>query len=241
MSLLAFWLLLQQGDAFAEGLRAYGEARYADALQTFAAAEQAAGEAAMPELSFNHALSALAVGAWTRAEEAAERAAARGGPEFAAAREFVRGNAAYGRMKVAEAQAAAVESEPFAYDAAIAYAEAARRAWQEAAVLDPARDGAARNVERALRKLDELRKKKAEAARRTRAESRPKPEPEPEPAPKEGPKTQVPANRPKPAVTELAPDDVPGLAEKLAAKEREKRRVRAADRRAATPAAERDW
>ncbi|MCC6671832.1 MAG: hypothetical protein IT458_12290 [Planctomycetes bacterium] len=250
--LLCLTLLLPQGgDAAAAGAQAWREGRYRDALASFTAAVRAAGEDAAAELLHNQALAALRAGAPREAELAAERAAARGGPEFAGLREFVRGNAAFARCLVAAAQAASVEAEPFAFDVAIAHAEAARAAWQRALLQRGEWPEARRNVERAQRKLTELREAKAAADRRRREEARKAGEPEPkplpvqpdpsEPAPEpEGPKEET-ETEVQPQLQELRREEVRRLLDTLAAKEQEKRALRRREQQTQRVPVEKDW
>lgn len=215
--LLLLDLLLLGNGAFDTGIRAYRDGRYAEALAAFAVAEQEAGGDASAALLYDLALAALQVGDLTRAEAAAEKAAVRGGAEFAALRDFVRGNVAFARGAGAGAQADTVEAEPFAFDAAIALVQAAAAHWRRAACSR--RDDwpqARRNVERALQLVDELQRKKAaaEAKRKRREPDRPKPVPPP--VDQRQPKNE------EPPVRELSSDEVRRLFDRLAAKEKEK-------------------
>ncbi|TAH34438.1 MAG: hypothetical protein EYC70_15975 [Planctomycetota bacterium] len=242
MKALFLCLLLQAGDPFAEGLRAYREGRFQDALAAFAAAEAAAGARAGAELLHNKALAALRAGDVAAAESAAEQAAARGGPEFAALRDFLLGNAAFQRCAAAAAQAAGPEAEPFAYDVAIAYAESARGAWQRAALRRTDWPEARRNVERALLKLEELRRQREAARRNREGDDRSQPRPQPVPPP-ERPAEQAAdlEQRPEPHRTELAPEQVLRLFEILERKEREKLGLRRSQRRTPRADVDKDW
>jgi hypothetical protein len=169
------------GDGFDDGLRLYKEGKFKESLAAFDKAVQEAGADAAPELYYNQALAALAAGDPVAAAAAAERAAAREPARFARRRDFVHGNAAFTRCEGVEKEIAAgpvmpqgpqgpsspiVQSmtpNPEAFDAAIQLAEQARDAWIDASKGAEDWPAARRNVERALVKIDELRKKKEEA------------------------------------------------------------------------------
>jgi len=225
LRMLFLALLAAGGDDFAAGVRAYRDGRFQDALAAFTAAAQRAGAGASPELLHDLALAALRTGDVGAAEAAAERAAARGGDAFAGRREFVRGNVAFARGQRAAAQAETVEAEPFAFDAAIALVEAAAASWQRAAQSRDDWPQARRNVERALLRLDELKRKKAaaEAKRKRKEPDQPKPLPAPDPR---RPEAQL------PPVRELSADELARVFDLLAAKEKEKLTLR---RRVAPP------
>ena len=243
MKALLCLLLVLAGDAFADGLRAYREGRYREALAAFSEAVAEAGEGAAPELLYNQALSAVRVGELAVAEAAAERAAARGGPAFAALRDFLIGNIAFQRALTAELQATGPEAEPFAFDGAIAFAKKALRSWQRAAVRKEDWPRARRNVERALRKLSELQRKKDEAAGK-------KPKKERDPQAEEQPEDPTdPSQRieeevlvePLPAPPRLSARQLQELLDLLATKEKEKRAVRSARQRTPGVRVEKDW
>ncbi len=205
-----------------------------------------AGESAAPELLYNRALAALGAGELRAAEIAAEKAAARGGPEFAALRDFLLGNAAFARSVAASAQAAAPEAEPFAFDLAIAHAEAARRFWQRAALSRADWPEARRNVERVLLQLQDLRGRKEQAEKERKARAR-LPEP---PPPQADPGPQDPLARGEeeglaplfePQPLDRSADLVERLRERLARKENEKRALRQAARRERQAGVEKDW
>ncbi|MHC4973714.1 MAG: hypothetical protein ACYTG3_15420 [Planctomycetota bacterium] len=198
------------------------------------------GDESSAERLFNRALAALRAGDLSDAEAAAESAATRGTPEIEALCDFVRGNAAFARCRMAERQASTAAAEPFAFDVAITYARKARRLWQLAAMSRPDWPAARRNVERALLKEDELKRKKAdreEQQRRRKTDPKPKPRPKPPP--------ESPDAEPDPAVDpqlrELAPEEVLRLLDKLAQKEKEKRALRRSRRKARMADVERDW
>ena len=225
-------------DALADAVRAYREGRYRDALQAFTAAEADAGANAGAELLFNKALAALRAGEPSLAESAADRAAAKGGADFAAFRDFLRGNIAFLRCEKAELQAFAPLAPASAFDPAIAFAEAAADFWRRAALLRTDWPEARRNAERALLKVEELRKKKDDAAkdprdRKKNDEERPNP-PSPDDQPEE---VRKPVAPPK----ELTPDEVRRLWEALKRKDAEKAKLRRLQQQALRTPAERDW
>ena len=214
------------------GVKAYGEGRFRDALEAF----RSAGDDAPPARLVNRALAALRAGDLTDSETAAEAAAARGTPEIAALCDFLRGNAAFERCLMTERQASTAAAEPFAFDVAITYARKARGYWQLAAMSRSDWPEARRNVERALLKVDELERKKAdrEEQQRRKTDPRPKPKPAPTPDAEQDPAVQ-------PQLKELDPDEVSRLLDKLAEKEEEKRALRRSHRKARMAEVERDW
>jgi hypothetical protein len=250
-ALLLLLLLTPKGegeDAVARGFAAFREGRPEAALAALERAVLERREAAPAELHFDVAIAALACGQPAIAEAAAERALARGGEPYRARRAFVRGSAAFHEGELAAAEAALPDSDPTALDRAIRSVEAARDAWKSAATSRADWPQARRNVERALRKLDELARAKA-ARERKKA-----------PAPNETPAGSDPAarppddvrsnpeasNAPSPAAVpevDLTPSQVERLLEILQrdeAAKREQRRALRAARPAAHPS-ERDW
>ena len=83
MRALLWWTLLLGGGAFGDGVRAYREGRFREALEKFTEAERNAGDDASAELLYDKALAALRAGELLVAEASAGRAADRGGPELA--------------------------------------------------------------------------------------------------------------------------------------------------------------
>ncbi|MBI3845164.1 MAG: hypothetical protein HY292_11070 [Planctomycetes bacterium] len=241
------WLMMALGIGdFADGVRAYREGRFQEALAAFSRAEKSAGDDASPELLHDKALAALRSDSLSVAEAAAEKAAARGGREFAALRDFLLGNAAFARCLKAAAVASRPEAEPFAFDPAIVYAETAKTFWQRAASSRPDWPEARRNVERALIQLGELKKKKSDAEnKKKKNESQPNsPNPKNEPPPdakeREQKKEEV-ETRAEAQKNELSPDQVARLLDRLGEKEREKLALRRSQRRATTTDVEKDW
>ena len=111
-----------------------------------------------------------------RAEEEANRVADPHGL-------FLRGNVAFADCLVAEKQAATAAAEPFAFDVAIALADKAARLWADAAMSREDWPAARRNVERALLKAAELRRRKSQAEQQRRPDPKPQPKPNPKPQP----------------------------------------------------------
>jgi hypothetical protein len=245
------------GDA-GDGLAAYRDGRYADAHRLLSAALRDAGPSASGELAADAALAALRDGAFDEATSAAKDAAARGDADVAGFAEFVRGNAAFAKCDVAEAQAKTPEAEPFAYDLAIRWAAAARDAWIAAAASRGDWPEARRNVERANLRLAALSQAKAEREAQRRRTGPPKIRPKPLPSGGKGDPPADPAP-PQPApgaqtgkepkvpggdeavVTELSPAEVRRLLDRLAEKEREKIALRRAEQEKRRAEAERDW
>lgn len=235
-------LLLSGCGEAARGLAAYREGRFADAQAAFSAAVEAAGEEASAELHYNRGLAALRAGDHRTAEACAEKAAARGEGEIAALADFLAGNAVFAACEVAARQASTPAAEPFAFDVAIAYAGKAAGFWQRAAMSRLDWPEARRNVERALLKAEELKRKKSQREEERRRAPTPQPKPRP-PAPQPAPQGE---KRPEekeavPQLGQLPPEEVMRLLERLAEKEREKTALRRAQRRERMAGAGRDW
>jgi hypothetical protein len=227
-------------DASTDGARAYREGRFKDAAAAFAQATKDTGDGAPAELLYDDALAALRAGDFTHAESSADKAAARGGAEFAALCDFVRGNAAFARSALSEKQAEGVEAEPFAFDVAIAQATAARDAWIRAAVARDDWREARRNVERALIAIERLKAKKAAAERARKNPNVAAPRPEPKTARPQDKKQDEKAPT-ELQQAELPADEVARLFDVLAAKEKEKADVRRATRESRSGDVEKDW
>lgn len=245
-AMLAAAAVLLAADApdFAAGEALFREGRFADALAVFTALEAECGDAAPAELLHARALAALGAGSPLEAEVALEKAIARGGAAWLPMRDFVAGSAAFARCERAEAQAAGPEAEPFAFDVAIAHAQAARDAWQSAAVAGSDWPEARRNVERAQAKLDALRKRRGEAIERGKqtrgGETAPPPTPDPAP-PNDGERIEEAAGPLAPQVVDLAATQVDELVRRLAEKDREKLALRRTARGTAQAGVEKDW
>lgn len=244
-----------------DGIAAYEAGRFDAAHDAFTALLDEAGADASPELLHDAALAALAAGRAADAERAAQRLAEADDAELAGLGHFLAGNAAYERATLAAAQARAVEAEPFAFEIAIRAAGDAAQAWCRAAATRDVWPGAARNAARALRLVEALRREQRDAAanRERKTAGGGKPRIRPIPVNPDGggtgpdgktpdtPPSEQPADGTEPgtagAVTEgeLTPDQVTGLLERLAAREREKRQVRTERQRTAQGGVEKDW
>jgi len=220
-----------------EGLALYEAGRFAEAHAEFVAECETEGDDASARLLYNRALAALQAGNLSDAEASAGRAEAKGGEEISARTEFLRGNAAFARCEMAERQAGTIEAEPFAFEIAIRFGEKARDLWMSAAMSRLNWPEARRNVERALVLLESLRGRKREAEQR----KTPRPEPQPKPLPDPGKTRPDQEPAPKAEITELSPEQILALFERLAKKEREKLAVRQAHRRERMTTVERDW
>ena len=112
----------------------------------------------------------------------------------------------------------------------------------ERAAIDVRTDPEAsrRNVERALRRIDELRRAQAEQQREMKRTSKSDPEPLPPPdQPEPEPGTEQAPHEPQ--VAPLPPEQVQRLFDRLLAKEREKLAQREAERSSRPSTVERDW
>jgi hypothetical protein len=179
----------------------------------------------------------LSRGELVQAEIAAEKAAARGGPEFEARRDFLLGNAAWTRS-MKEEQAAMGPRGASAMTAAIRHADQARASWQLAAARREDWPEARRNVERARLRIEELRRKKAELE----PESRPPPKPPPRgDRPQPSQPQLMPGMRVDPELTELPADEVTKLLDRLKDKDQDKLRVRRARQAEIGLGVEKDW
>jgi hypothetical protein len=192
--------------------------------------------------SFDAALAALRAGDLDRARSAAEAAATEGGPAFAGARDFVRGNVAFARSEAAEAAAARPGADPTTMEAARSFAEDALAAWRSAASSRADWPAARRNVERALLRLARLREKKSAGGKEGPKPPTPKDAPPDLPPPLPPPPKDPPADLPAAYdPVDLPPERVAALLEVLRKKEAERRDVRKATRRETSRGVERDW
>lgn len=237
---LSLLLLSASGDTFTEGERAYAQGEFPAALEAFRAAETAAGEEAPAPYAFNRALAALRSGALVEAEVAAEVAAARGGADYEALRDFLFGNVAFARCDQAERLTRRPEAGLIAYDRALTHARDARDAWQAAVWRRSDWPEARRNVERAVLRIARLEQEREEAKRKAQKRKK-KPDP-----PKDDPdenrrkeRRRIPKGGPQ--LMELTPAQVRRLFEKLSQKEREKVRLRLREQQARRVDVEQDW
>lgn len=248
--------LLAGCDATTEGRAAYVAGRPADAWSAWRRAAAEAGDGASPELSYDLALAALAVGELDAAEQAARRAAERGGAAFEPLRDFVLGNVSFARSLEAEAAAQRPAPDAAAWERAATHAEDALARWRLAAASRADWPQARRNVERALLRLDRLRERRRDGGGPQRtpvplpgAPGSPDGAPPgtpPFPPPPEPPATPDPGGSPPAAGAtvesgRLDEAQVGRLFEVLLEKERRKQALRRAARLAPTPGVERDW
>lgn len=233
-------LLLQGSEPWADGAAEYRAGRYPQAFAALAAAAREAAPEPPPELLHDLALAALRVGRFTDAQAAATQMRERGGERFAAAQAFLLGSIGWARSERAEAAARLRDAEPGAWDSAIRGAEQARDGWSAAAASRDDWPAARRNVERALRRIDELRRAQAEQQREMKRTSKSDPEPLPPPdQPEPEPGTEQAPHEPQ--VAPLPPEQVQRLFDRLLAKEREKLAQREAERSSRPSTVERDW
>ncbi len=229
------------GSERVSGLHAYQQGRFSESLEAFTAAEKASGHEAPAELLYNRALAALRAGQLRIAEFSAEKAAARGGMVFVALRDFLLGSTAFARCLRAEAEGSLMDADPTAFDRAIAHAEAAGRSWRTAASGRDDWPEARRNAERALRKLKELRMKRAAAEKRPKKTADPDAQPQPRPVDRDPPDLEESAQSPQRESGRLSPEQMTALLGKLAEKEREKLSLRRARQKLQRAKVEKDW
>jgi len=202
------------------------------------------GDDAPGARAYEDARRSLDAGELRRAAELAAEAARAGDESIAVLGLFLSGNVAFARCVRAERQAAGPGAEPFALDLAIRHGERARDLWIDAAMTRADWPAARRNVERALLKLRELEREKAEREPdREKADPEPKPKPQPRrppPLPRAGDKEEV-VKEPVPPLDELPAAEVAKLLERLARKEGEKRALRREEREKKSAPVERDW
>jgi hypothetical protein len=216
--------------AYEDGARAYREGRFQDARAAFAVG----GDERPAELLVDEALAALGAEDLGAAENAA--ANARSDADVAPVADFVLGNVAFARCALAEKQASTIEAEPFAFDAAIAFADTARNRWTAAAASRDDWPAARRNAERAAVKADDLRRRRIDASDKRRRSRTP-------PSPRPAPAKPTDAKEPAAQADEipLTREQVLALFEQLAAKEKEKLASRRARRERSGGEVERDW
>ena len=232
LTVLAIPLVLAGCVGPSEGEEAYRAGRFPEAHAAFVRASE--GEDPSPEVLVNRTLAALGAGDLPDAASSAERVAGGDGPELARVGDFLLGNVAYARCEIAEKQAATPEAEPFAYDIAIEYGKTARDSWKRAVASREDWPEARRNVERALLRLRSLETQKAEKEQARK--------PIPKPMPRiilRPPEDDDPD--PEAQLTELRPEQVLALLEKLGEKEKEKRELRRSHRGERMAKVEKDW
>jgi len=205
---------------------------------------------------YNRALAALRDNKPRIAADEAARAADGGLGALAPLADFLQGNAAFAQCLIAETQAQSAEAEPFAFDIAIGYAESARDHWQHAATTRDDWPAARRNVERALLKIEDLKRKKSERTGDRKSDSDPQLNLKRQPTPNNNQPPKPPTTDPSGAagtksnqdpeaanavLEELSHEQVLRLLERLGEKEKEKRALRRKRRSTASSGTERDW
>jgi hypothetical protein len=190
-----------------------------------------------PETLFNHALAAMTDDSMRAAEIAAEKAAARGGSDFTALRDFLLGNAAFRRCERAAPQSDTRQADPTTYDDAIANVERALGFWQRSAASRADWPEARRNVERGLRMRKALRSRR-EQAEKERRKTLKQPERNKEQGEEEEQTRNALAQRDPRA---LSRTQLEQLLAWLDAKEQQKRALRSARQRGRSRDVERDW
>ena len=241
--ILCMWLFLAS-DGLHAGRKAYEAGDFGEARSAFQTMAEAEGPDASPELLHNLALAALRDGDLLTAEIATEKAVARGGDAFVPGRDFLLGNIAFERCLRNAALADRPEAGPVALDLAIAEAESAIGFWKDATMLHDDWPAARRNAERAWITLEKLRARREEE-RKKRKKARDQKErtrTEDGDPPRDEPRRGEEASRPVAAqTTGLTPAQLGRLLDKLAEKEKRKRKIRSQRRSARTANVEKDW
>ena len=191
---------------------------------------------------------ALEAGALEKAATAVAQAQETDAERYGALGDFLRGNIAFERSKRAEVELLAPVPDPRALQVTITHAEDALVAWQKAASSRANWPAARRNAERALLRLEQLQeRRRAERKGKPRVVPGGKPKPDetkkPDPPPRDPAQPEAPEGDPESTIEtgRLAGDAVPGLFELLAKKQREKLKMRRAQRRTGKDKVERDW
>ena len=203
---------------------------------------------ASAEALHNGALSAVMAGRLRDAEALAESAWARGGETMKDRAQFLLGCAAYQRALRAELLTQGPESGLPAYDAAIAAAERARDLWLPMVLRRKPWPEALRNVERATRKMAQMRaerkqqieKNKNIGQRKSKESSATKANKESASKGKKEPMLATPRRwQHETATNNLTPTEL--LLRKLAQKDIEKKKLRRAQRRIKRHGLEKHW
>lgn len=145
-------------------------------------------------------------------------------------RAFAQGHEAFAASLELETEARRPGGDPEAWKAAVKSAEDALAYWQWAAATRSDWPPARRNVERALLRMARLRERAG-----------PKTPPKDEPKGDEETKDDPPLPPARPEVADLPPAKVLGLFDLLRDRERDKQRMRRAQRRVRSAEVERDW
>ncbi|MGE3172252.1 MAG: hypothetical protein AB7O97_06460 [Planctomycetota bacterium] len=252
LALAALLLAAGGGDEFARGARAYAAGDFAAAQAAFAAAVAARGSDAPAALHFDLGLAALRAGDLRAAASALAAAQDGGRGDAALLRQvaFAAGHVAFARGERLARLAQQPEAEPFVYERAIEALAAARTHWVEAVLGEGDWPAARRNAERAQQRLDQVRllqQQRLQQNRSTGAQQRPMLLPGQDPGDDRGDgqgggaPTDTAPNPLQANDAQLSAAAVAELFAVLEQKEREKRALRRAQRRAGDAAVERDW
>ena len=199
------------------------------------------------------ALEAIRAGRLDDAEALVREMARAGDEAFEPRVAFARGRLAWARSEAAEAAAAGPGADPTMLEFAIVRAEDAVAAWRRAAASREDWPAARRNVERALLRVERLRKAKGERDKKPDAKPPPDPKPPPRPdlwpppppppppLPPKPPDARQPTPSPDDALPDLTPEALARLLERIAAQEQAKRAKRAAVRVERSAGVEKDW
>lgn len=227
------------GAVFARGLAAYRAGRFQEAHDAFQAALLSRGDAAPDELRWNAALAALRVLRTSDAEGALRPLLQHDDEGWRADAEFGLALAAHQRAERAVLAAQLADAEPLAWTMALRAMQQAIDGFARADRLRGRWPAAARNAERATRRLAELERlrdaQQPPAAKQT-------PEPEPEPPPPPSPDGQSPEEQvPELPEQGLEAAEVTQLLQRLRQQEQKKRTLRQSQPRPAAAPGERDW
>lgn len=235
------------------GSEAYRAGHYDEALVAFREAVAAAGDAPTAVELYNLALAAMRVGELREARDAIDRLESQDDASFVARVQFLRGNLAWEEARFAEAEARLPDADPSSYPRAIARVDEARRAWMRAAVEHGDWPAAGRNVERALRKREELQLAQAAASGKDvrKAPDEPRilpvgsqPEeraPEETPAEEKGEEISAEDRALSSEPLQLSPVELDQMIAWLARVDREKRKTRREERARRSDTVEKDW
>lgn len=234
---------LPAGDLWQRGLDAYRSREFEQAKELFEQAVESDPRAATPQLLLNQAFAALRCREMEQAEWAAEKAAARGGPAWYRLRDFVHGNAHWLRCLESEAETTLIDPDPSSFDRALEHAGNALTAWRRAALGDQDWPGARRNVERALRIIEDLEARREEALKKRSGQDQPPPPPPPETTDDPESEESEEADQPEQqaSLTPLSAAELERLLQRLAIKDMEKRELRRERRQLRSQGVEKDW
>jgi len=225
--------------AFARGLVAYRAGRFQEAHEVFQPVLLSLGDAAPDELRWNAALAALHVLRTSDAEAALQPLLQHDDDRWRADAEFGLALAAHQRAERAVLAAQLADAEPLAWTMALRAMQQAIDGFARADRLRGRWPAAARNAERATRRLAELERLR-DANKPPEAKQAPEPEPPPPPPPSpdgQSPEEQVPELPDQ----GLEAAEVTQLLQRLRQQEQKKRTLRQGQPRPAAAPGERDW